>query len=403
MAKEAAAQYHGSRRIKGLEVMNLKFASAIGEAEDPIALQEHFFAMGWTDGLPVVPPTPERVAEFLEASWLEPWDVICSIPTRNRTITAEKVAINCVMAGCLPSYMPVVIAILEAMSEPAYRFHGAITSTGGSAPFVVVNGPIRQELAMNSGTNVFGPGNRANATIGRAVRLIIMNVAGAQPGLLDRSTQGHPGKYTFCIAEAEEVSPWEPLHVERGFDVNRSTVTVFAAESAHGIQNHQSGDPEELLTCISREIASIGAFSFGQSVLVLTPEHAKIVAKSGWDKKRVKEFLFENSTQTLADLKRFGKLPANFGDDFRRKGAEVVMERAGLSPEDIAALVEIGGRAEAGDNTKFSRGLRPDDILLIVAGGEAGGHSAFIPSWSRERASIFQTKAIVQGCDVCSI
>lgn len=339
-----------------------RFASETGEAEDYFALQEHFFAMGWTDGLPIVPPTPERVAEFLEASGTQPSDIIAVIPTRNRVITAEKVAINCVMAGCLPSYMPVVIAVLQAMAEPAYNFHGSITSTGGSAQFIVVNGPIRRELDMNSGVNVFGPGNRANATVGRAVRLILINVAGAHPGTLDKSTQGHPGKYTFCIAEAEEISPWEPLHVELGYEPGLSTVTVFAAESPRGIQNHLSGNPQELLACIAREMAGIGAFSPGQSGLVLSPEHARIIAKSGWRKRQVKEFLYEHATQTMADLKRLGK---------------------------------IEGPIVAGDETKLvHRGLNPDDILLVVAGGEAGGHSAFISSWSRTRASHFQTKPI---------
>ena len=373
-----------------------EFVSEVGEAEDPIALQELFYENGWTDGLPVVPPTPDRVSAFLETSGRNPSDIITIIPTRNRTLTAEKVAINCVMAGCLPAYMPVVIAVLESMAEDAYRFHASITSTGGAAPFVVVNGPIRNELLMNSDANVMGPGNRANATIGRAIRLIIMNVAGAQPGILDKSTQGHPGKYSFCIAEAEEISPWEPFHVEQGFDAATSTVTVFAAESAHGIQNHLSGDPEELLLCIAREVASVGGFSFGQCALVLAPEHANIIAQSGWDKKTVKQFLFDHATQSIADLKRFGKLAPNGEDLFLFEGAEESLVNAGVSPDDIAKILALGSRISEGDDETLliSRGLGPDDILMVVAGGAAGGHSAFIPSWSRARASIFQTKPI---------
>ena len=251
---------------------------------------------------------------------------------------------------------------------------------------------------MNSEVNVFGPGNRANTTIGRAVRLIIINVAGSVPGILDKSTQGHPGKYSFCIAEAEEVSPWEPLHVERGFNPTTSTVTVFAAESPHGIQNHLSGDPEGLLSCIAREIASIGGFSFGQSALVLSPEHTNIIAKSGWDKKKVKQFLFEHATQTVADLKRLGKLDAKYEDLYQHKGAEEILAKSGMSPDDIEKIMALGNRivqGEEGDETKLvSRGLCPDDILLVVAGGAAGGHSAFIPSWRPSRLSIFQTKPI---------
>jgi len=293
---------------RGNVMTEMKFISEIDSVEDPIAFQEHFYAKGWTDGLPVVPPTPKRVAEFLAYSGYDPSDVITVIPTRNRTVTAEKVAINCVMAGCLPEYMPVVIAVLEAMSERYFAFHASITSTGGSAQFIVVNGPIRHQLGMNSDVNVLGPGNRANSTIGRAMRLIIINVADARPGILDKSTQGHGGKYSFCIAEAEEVSPWEPFQVEAGFSKETSTVTVFAAEGPHSIQNHTSGDPEELMLSISKGIADIGTFSLGQSGLILSPEHAQIIAKSGWSKKKIKEFIYENTAVSLADLKRYGKV-----------------------------------------------------------------------------------------------
>src|SRR5919197_2080407 len=199
---------------------------------------EEYFDRGWTDGLRVVPATAEAVRPFLDVMNLDPADVVISEPVRRRTITAEQVAINAVLAGCRPDYMPVLVAALEAMSDPSFSLHGAITSTGGSAILVVVNGPIRQRLGFNSGTNVFGPGWRANATIGRAIRLITLNCLGAQPGVLDRSTQGHPGKYTYCIAEHEEASPWEPLHVERGFARETSTVTVFAAEGPHNVLSH---------------------------------------------------------------------------------------------------------------------------------------------------------------------
>ena len=380
-----------------------QFKSRLGRADDIVALQEHFFAQGWTDGLPVVPPIPERVAEFLAHCEMQPDDLICIIPTRNRAISAEKVAINCVMAGCRPDFMPVVVAILQAMAEPNYLFHASITSTGGAAPFVVVNGPVRNELEMNSGVNVFGPGNRANATIGRAVRLILINVAGARPGVLDKSTQGHPGKYSYCIAEAEEVSAWEPYHVERGFHPSTSTVTVFAGESGHGIQNHESGDGEELLSCIAREMASIGGFTLGQSVLVLSPEHAGVIAKTGWSKAGVKQFLFDHATQSLADLRRFGKVAGTFPAQYRRADLQEKLVEAGRPEGEGAhyqALAEIEGDPEA---RHIHRGFGPDDIVMVVAGGAAGGHSAFIPSWSRSRASLFQTRAIDRYCEVCEI
>src|SRR5215470_11731158 len=176
--------------------------------EDAFAVNEQYQQNGWTDGLPVIPPTEDRVWEFLNAAKLASTDVIGVETVRQRPITAEKVAINAVMAGCLPSYMPVIVAILTAMSEEDFNLHGSTASTGGSAPFIVVNGPVRTALGMNATHSVFGAGNRANATIGRAIRLVLINVLGCIPGQLDRSTLGHPGKYTFCIAEDEEDSPW---------------------------------------------------------------------------------------------------------------------------------------------------------------------------------------------------
>ncbi len=373
------------------------FASPVYEADDPVSLQEDFYASGWTDGLPIVPPTPERVHEFLDASGHQPSDILAVIPTRNRIITAEKVAVNSCMAGCLPEYMPVIIAIIRAMAEESYVFHGSITSTGGSAQFVLVNGPIRHELGMNSDTNVLGPGNRANATIGRALRLMIINIAGAIPGILDKSTQGHGGKFSSVVPEAEEISPWEPFHVENGYSQTTSTVTVFAAESPHNIQNHSSGDPEELLYCIAREMGGVGSFSLGQSALVLAPEHAEIIAKSGWSKKEIKEFIFENATLTMGELEKCGKLSPDI-KFFNKPGLdEEELARTTLDPEHMKKFLAYRKTRKPlpeGDNQPVSRGLYPDDIILAVAGGAAGGHSAFFPSWSRGRASLFQTKVI---------
>src|SRR5581483_3006017 len=208
---------------------------------------ETYFERGWTDGLPVVPATAEAVRRFVAAAGRDPDEIVLREPTRRRAVSVEKVAINAVLAGCRPEYMPVLLAALEAMADPAYNLHGAITSTGGSAPLVVVNGPARRAIGLNAGANVFGPGWRANATIGRALRLVIVNGLGAQPGVLDRSTQGHPGKYAFCIAELEEESPWEPLHVERGFPADTSTVTVFAAEGPHNVLTHYGHDAEAIV------------------------------------------------------------------------------------------------------------------------------------------------------------
>ncbi len=323
---------------------------------------ETYFERGWSDGLPVVPATEDAVWRFLEGVGLEPDAVVLTEPVRRRTITAEKVAINAVLAGCRPEYMPVLIAALEAMGDPAFTLHGAITSTGGSATLVVVNGPIRRRLSFNGGTNVFGPGWRANATVGRAIRLVTLNCLGAQPGILDKSTQGHPGKYSYCIADNEEESPWEPLHVERGFTRETSTVTVFAAEGPHNVLSHYGETAEAILVALGDTMASLGSFSPGQSFVVLAPEHVQILARDGWTRARIREDLYARARRTRADLKRGGKL---------------------------------AGAIEPGDETRWvHRGQGPDDIHIVVAGGGAGGHSAFIPSWSRYRNSLAVTREI---------
>jgi hypothetical protein len=323
---------------------------------------EACFERGWTDGLPVVPATAARVQEFLAAAGREPDEVLFREATRRRTVTVEKVAVNAVLAGCRAEYMPVVLAALEAMADPAYNLHGAITSTGGSAPLVVVNGPVARALGINAGVNLFGPGWRANATIGRALRLVILNCLGAQPGVLDRSTQGHPGKYTFCVAELEEESPWEPLHVERGFPRDASAVTVFAAEGPHNALTHYGHDAEAILVTLADAMAGLGSFSPGQSFLVLAPEHVRILARDGWTKPKLREALYTRARRTLAELKRAGKVPGP------------------IASGDDARLVH--------------RGEGPEDIFIVVGGGGAGGHSAFIPSWSRNRNSLAVTRAV---------
>ncbi len=339
-----------------------KLRAAGHEVAGWVEAVEEYFERGWTDGLPVMPATEDTVRQFLAAADLEPGDVVLSEPTRRRTITAEAVAINAVLAGCRPEYMPVLVAALEAMGDPAFTLHGAITSTGGAATLVVVNGPIRHRLGFNAGGNVFGPGWRANATVGRAIRLITLNCLGAQPGVLDRSTQGHPGKYTYCIAELEEESPWAPLHVERGLSREMSAVTVFAAEGPHNILTHYGETAEAIVVTLADTMACLGSFSPGQSFIVLAPEHVKILARDGWTKAHIKDALYARARRSRADLKRAGKL---------------------------------AGAIEPGDEAQWvHRGSGPDDISIVVAGGGAGGHSAFIPSWSRYRNSLAVTRPI---------
>jgi hypothetical protein len=343
------------------EVGMTERAAEITVAGWPEAI-EAYFERGWTDGLPVVPATPAAVRAFLDAAGRAADDVVLREATRRRTITAEKVAINAVLAGCRPEYMPVLLAALEAMADPAFTLHGAITSTGGSATLLVVNGPIRRRLGLNAGGNVFGPGCRANATLGRALRLVTLNALGAQPGLLDRSTQGHPGKYAYCIAELEEENPWEPLHVSRGLSRETSAVTVFAAEGPHNVLSHYGETADSILVALADTMAALGSFSPGESFVVLAPEHVQILARDGWTKPRIRQALYARARRTVADLKRGGKLT---------------------------------GAVTAADETRWEhRGRGPEDIHLVVAGGGAGGHSAFIPSWSRDRNSLAVTRPI---------
>jgi hypothetical protein len=348
----------------GLEGKMRARAAEVAVAGWPEAI-EACFERGWTDGLPVVPATAEAIEPFLAAAGLAHDDVVLREPVRRRIITAEKLAINAVLAGCRPEYMPVLVAALDAMADPAFSLHGAITSTGGSATLLVINGPVRHAVALNAGANVFGPGWRANATIGRAIRLVTLNCLGALPGVLDKSTQGHPGKYTFCIAENEEASPWEPFHVDRGFARDTSAVTVYAAEGPHNALSHYGLTADAILVTLADTMASLGSFSPGESFVVLAPEHVAILARDGFTKPKIKETLYAAAKRTRADLKRGGKVP---------------------------------GPIEPGDETTWvHRGTGPHDIHLVVAGGGPGGHSAFIPSWSRARNSLAVTRPIRGG------
>ena len=309
---------------------------------------EYYFRQGWTDGLPVVPPTVDRVAQFLEHVGRSPSEILGTEPTRGRVITVEKVAINAVMAGCLPEYLPVVIAAVEAMCEPQFNLHAITASTMGAAVLMVVNGPIVRDLGLNSGVSVFGPGHRANATIGRSVRLVISNVTGAVSGELDKATMGHAGKYTWCIAEAEDVSPWEPLHVERGIPANQSAVTIFAGLSPTQVRNHEANEPKGILTSFSDAMFAAGPGQ-GEIVVVLCPEHIGNIKSAGWTKTQVKEFLFGITQRKASEWARVGPAP---GD---------------LAASDADVLQPVA--------------QSPDSITVLVAGGAAGAFSDIIPLW----------------------
>ena len=327
------------------------FASTVLEVDDAFEAIELFQNNGWTDGLPIVPPTEEGVARFLAAAALQAGDVIGVEPVRRRRITAEKVAIAALMAGGQPDYMPVVVAIVKAMCQPEFGLHGATASTGGSAPFIVVNGPIRQRLGMNTTHNALANASRANATIGRSIRLFLLNVLGGVPGQLDRSTLGHPGKFTFCVAEDEEDSAWLPLAVERGVPAGTSAVTVMAVESPHQIMNEWTHDPKEILDSYAAAMrCNMLTYSIwaGNYAIVVPKQHREIFGAAGWNKQHIREYVFE-----VARVKR---------SEWRTVGKAAV---AGRQDED-----------------KIYSALRaPDDLLVIAAGGPAGGFGAIIPPW----------------------
>ncbi len=332
-------------------------------ARDEADAIEMAFDKGWSDGLPVVPPTEARVRAMLEAARLEPGHQVGFVAHRAVSITAEKVAINAVMAGCRPEYMPVVVAAVEGIADPRWSYHGPGTSTGGAGVLLIVNGPIARELDVNAGDNLFGPGWRSNLTIGRAVRLVMRNVCGSLPGLLDRGTLGHPGKLSYVIAENEAESPWTPLHVERGLRPEQSAVTVIASDAPHQFYNQLSPNAEGVLTTCADDMRISGTV-MGQStyVVCLAGEHMKTIARDGWDKKQIRQFLFEKTHNSYAHLKRTHRMS-----------------------NDIAP----------GDEEKMRPLVAsPDDILVVAAGGRAGAFSCYIPGWGSARSSQAVTKEV---------
>jgi len=321
------------------------------------------FDKGWSDGLPVVPPTEARVRAMLDAVRLEPPQQVAFIRDRAVSITAEKVAINAVMAGCKSEYMPVVVAAVEAIGDPRWSYHGPGTSTGGAGVLMIVNGPIARRLDVNAGDNLFGPGWRANLTIGRAVRLVMRNVCGSRPGTLDRGTLGHPGKLSYVIAENEAESPWTPLHVERGFRPEQSTVTVVASDAPHQFYNQLSNTAEGVLTTLADDMRISGTV-MGQStyVVVLAGEHMRTIAADGWDKKRIRQFLFDATQNSYAHLKRTQRMSGDIAPGDEQKMRPLVAS--------------------------------PDDIFVVAAGGRAGAFSCYIPGWGSAKSSQAVTKQV---------
>ncbi|MBI3636863.1 MAG: hypothetical protein HY216_11755 [Candidatus Rokubacteria bacterium] len=321
---------------------------------------EQWFERGVTDGLPVVPPTRTRVARMLTGTSRAADELLGELPPNYGRATVEKVAINAVMAGCRPEYLPVVIAAMECACDPAFNLHGVATSTHFSAPLIMINGPIRAAIGLNCGFGVFGPGYRANATIGRALRLLMINVGGARPGEISMSTFGHPGRYTYCIGENEEASPWPPYHVETaGLAPGTSAVTLFAGEAPHGISDHASRTARELAGSLGWSMAGLWNSKhfplYSHTMLVVGPEHARTFADDGWSRPDLARHLHATIRRPYREL-----LPdQNHG--------EATNLRFAKNPPALDAAI-----------SKFPS---PAEIHVVVAGGTAGRFSMAIPGW----------------------
>ena len=330
---------------------------------------EFFADQGLTDGLPVVPPTEERVLRMLEGTTRPATDLVASIPPNLVPATVEKIAINAVMAGCRPEYLPVVIAAVEAACTDTFNLHGVLCTTYFVGPLIVVNGPIRHAIGLNCGRNVFGQGARANATIGRALQLIVRNVGGGRPGEIDMATLGQPGKYTACIGENEEASCWDPLHVERGFDRDRSTVTVLAAEAPRAIRDQISRRSSSLAASMAYSLETVAhrkLHGMDQVLLVVSPEHARTFEQDGYTKTDLRARVQEVTGRPLRDV-----LP----DDECQKGTPTrVLPKAWLGPDGQPTAEAL--------SRPFPKFSRAEDILIVVAGGTAGKFSAVVGGWA---------------------
>ena len=343
----------------------MRLLSKLHAVKDVWAVQELYHANGWTDGLPIVPPTPDTVSACLEWAMLEPARLIGVEPVRDVAITAEKLAINAVMAGCLPMHFPAVAAAMTAMLRPEFLLHGATASTGGCAVLIVLNGPIRRELGATGTFNTFGNSDRATAVIGRAIRLALINILEVRPGGIDRSTLGHPGKFSFCFAEDEENTTWNPLSVERGVPPDVSAVTVLAAGAPRQIMNEWTTKPEEILETFAAEMrANMRHYSIwpGNYVLVVPRQLREHLQDAGWSK---------------ADVARF------------------IHERARIHRREWADAGKGAVVRDRGD-TVYAALASPDDLLIVASGGPAGGFGAIIPPWLGDKS-----RAVTEPIGVC--
>ena len=339
------------------EILTLRFDTdllqarkiELAESED---IMEACFERGWSDGLPLVPPTPLRVTRMLSSTDRSADEIVGSVPPDNRPCTIEKIAINAVMAGCKPDYLQVVIAALRAALKDEFCMHGLLCTTYFSTPVMIVNGPITKQIGMNSGVNALGQGNRANATIGRALQLIVRNVGGGIPGGIDRATLGNPGKYTFCFCEDESDAEWPSLSMDRGYTREDSVVNLFAGSGVQPFVDQQSRQPESLVKNLAnslRSVANTRSFGMADAIIVISPEHRRVLREGGWTKPNLKQALY---------------------DELKTPGADIIRGKDGIAegmPEKFKDILL----------NKF----RDDGLHIVGAGGKAGMFSAIISGW----------------------
>jgi len=323
--------------------------------DDPLAVMELYESRGWGDGLPLVAPTPERVDAMLAAlGSVDPDEIIATLPPRFGEATRRMLAVNAVLAGCRPEYLPVLISAVRALAHHDVNLRGVNATTHPVAPLLIVHGDVAVHAGYNAGLGAFGPGNRANATTGRALRLTLLHVAGAAPGPGDVSTQGGPAKYTYCIAENIDASPWGSYAVDAGVSAP-SAVTVHCGESPHNVHDMESSAPEPILDKVASAMTSLGQnnapISQGEYFVTLCPEHAATCAAAGFSRTDVAQYLYDHATMRVGDLR-----------------------------QAFHSLAWAPWQDALGDDDRMSMTERPENIKVLVVGG-SGKHSSLIPSW----------------------
>lgn len=334
-------------------------------SSDFVAANKFLEERGWTDGLPVVPPTEDLVGEMIAMSRHDPDELLGTMEPLKGTVTLEKVASNAVMAGCLPEYFPVVLASVKAVLQEQFHTGGAACTTGGAAPAIIVNGPTVARLGINSDTACFGGYVRANATIGRALQLTMRNLGGAKPGGMEKSTQAWPGKVTLCFAENEGRSPWEPLHVERGYPPESSAVTVIAVTGIHKVSEGAQETGLGVLQTLTDSMRIVGAYNYHQMknripvIVALCPEHATEIARAGFSRRDVQNYFYEHARLPVGKLRDRGFYTSDCWP--------VWIDTT--NPDTLVPIV-----------------VDPDEFIVVVAGGD-GRHSAWMPAWNVSRAA----------------